>query len=439
MANRNVATRLSTGSTGYILWEVSDAFVRDSSGLGDMRILSAEVYMERPRLMNKGLLRLDLQGENSGQPKYERLKSHLVEEMLNGRLRPGQALPSEHRLVKKLGVARMTVRRAMISLENDGLICRMQGKGNFVTKDAKRKLKRGLDIFAVVVPDTRGGLLPTLLHGFEDAARDVHHQTIMCNTDGDMTRQGDIMLQLVDKEVGGVALLPTNLAPTPAHHIRPLQAQGIPIVFLHRRVEGIRAPLLAFPYYEVGYLAGKTIIQHGHRRVAFFTAGRSAAGVSAYQEGLRQALRSGGSDLPDELSFYNELTRNEQSVSVWREQDVLAELQGMFALPDPPTAIFTTLDWPAEGIYYLLQQMGLRVPEDVSLVGLAGTRREGVFMQRLASVMIDEIATGQRAVSLLHEMRCGDRAIDDDEEFSLKLGFYDGKTLATLATPIQHN
>ena len=92
--------------------------------------------------------------------------------MATGRLKPGQKLPSEHHLVRTLGMARTTIRQAMASLENDGLIRRVQGKGTFVEADARRKLHHGQDIFALVVPETLGGFYPSLLHGFEAAAGD---------------------------------------------------------------------------------------------------------------------------------------------------------------------------------------------------------------------------------------------------------------------------
>ena len=110
--------------------------------------------MKKSGLVEKPSLRLDLRQVRPGQAKYELLKEHLVAEMVAGRLKPGQALPGERHLEETLGIARLTIRQAMASLESDGLIRRVQGKGNFVEADARRKLKRGQDIFALVMPET---------------------------------------------------------------------------------------------------------------------------------------------------------------------------------------------------------------------------------------------------------------------------------------------
>jgi DNA-binding LacI/PurR family transcriptional regulator len=374
--------------------------------------------------MTHGLRALDLGNDDSGQPKYERLKNHLIAEMVAGRLKPGHALPSEHQLAQTLGVARMTIRQAMVALENDGLIRRVQGKGNFVEENVQQKLKQGLDIFALVVPETHGGFYPSLLRGFESAAGECHHQTIIAATDDDVDRQASVILQLMDKKVGGVAINPTGHCLTPAYQVRQLQEHGIPVVFCHRGVEGIVAPLLAIPFREIGKLAGKVLSEHGHRRVAFFTV-HPQPSVMVQQEGLLEGLRTSDGDVSIQSVYVA------SSMIALQEDAVWVSLQKTFAQPNPPTAIFASFDSMAEMIYLLLPKLGLRVPEDVSLLGFGGAWRDGALRRRMTSVVIDEIATGQKAVSLLHDMRCGNRPIYDNAEIILDLGLSDGETLSS--------
>jgi GntR family transcriptional regulator, arabinose operon transcriptional repressor len=362
--------------------------------------------------------------ERSTQPKHERLRDQLIQQIATGQLKPGERIPSEHYLVRKLGIARTTIRQAMAALERDGLIRRVQGKGTFVEADVRRRLRRGQDIFALVVPETLGGFYSSLLHGFEAAAGEVQHQTILCHTDNDLGRQADIVLQLLDKEVGGVAIVPASEPPTPVHQVRQLQKRGIPVVFCHRRVDGVSAPLLAIPFQEAGRIAGLAFAEQGHRRVTFVSSHRSAT-TPALVDGLRAGLREGGCDCPVELACVGDTI-------ALKDELVLETLRRVFAQTVPPTAIFASCDSLAEMIYLLLPRLGLRVPNDVSLVGFGGAWREGALTRRITSVVVDEIGAGRRAVALLHEMRSGDRAIDDNEEFVLPLKLSEGETL-TLA------
>ncbi|MDY0165349.1 MAG: GntR family transcriptional regulator [Thermoguttaceae bacterium] len=372
----------------------------------------------------KRLLSLDLRHDDGGHSKHRRLKEHLVAEMVAGRLKPGERIPSEHRLVRTLGVARTTVRQAMASLERDGLIRRIQGKGTFVDDDARRKLNRGQDIFALVTPETRTGFYPSLLHGFDVAAGELQHQTMTCNTGDNVDRQGNIVLQLLDKEVGGVAIVPTAGSPTPAYQIRQLQQRGIPVVFCHRRVEGVAAPLLALPLREAGYLAGKVLAERGHRRVALFSTNPSPS-LPPRVEGFNEGLRAGGCEAPAEVVHAVE------SMVMLSEESIWESLQRVFSTPNRPTAIHATFDSMAEMLFLLLPRLGLRVPEDVSLLGFGGAWREGALTRRLSSVVVDELATGRQAVSLLNDMRRGMRPLDDNTDFVMELGVSDGETLAS--------
>jgi len=107
----------------------------------------------------------------------------------------------------------------------------------------------------------------------------------------------------------------------------------------------------------------------------------------------------------------------------------LEALQRMCLGPNPPTAIMASFDSMAELIYLLLGRLGLRVPEDISLIGFGGTWREGAVVRQLTSVTVDEAELGRHAVEMLHEMRSGERPIDDIEEIVMPLNLSDGQTL----------
>jgi len=356
------------------------------------------------------------------------VRQFFVDELAAGRLKPGDLLPTEQQLAATWSIARSTVRQAMAALERDGLIQRIQGKGTFIHNQARVLLKHGLDVLALVLPETQAGFYPSLQRSFDESAWRHHDQILVCQSNNDVDRQGNVILQLIDKEVAGVAIVPVTSPPTPAFQIRQLQKAQVPVVFCHRRVESIRAPLLAIPFREVGRLAGRALAEQGHKRVAFFSAHRSEAG-NAYLAGLADVLAPGG-QLDERDVFFG------TSRTSWIDDRELAPaLAGLLARPDRPTAIYATFDSVAEAIYLQLMRLGVRVPQDISLAGFGGIARTSATLRSLTSVTVDETQIGRQAVDLLERMRRRELPLEHDETFVMPIGLSPGQTLGRANRP----
>lgn len=363
--------------------------------------------------------------DGSSGPKYEQLRRQIVDQITSGRLRPGDALPTERWWAEQHKLARSTVRQALSSLERDGLIRRLQGKGTFVHEQARDRFNPGLAAFALVLPETQAGFYPSLQRSFDEAAANVHHQLLVCNTGNNVDRQGNIILQLMDKQVAGVALVPVTLPPTPAYQVRQLQKSGIPVVFCHRRVEGASAPLLAIPFLEIGRLVGRALVEQGHKRVAFFAPHQTAASQS-YETGLRAGLADGKAQVLDDCVFFGSDNLVDPAE---HESEISAALERMLKRPDRPTAIFASFDSLAELIYLMLERIGLRVPDDISIVGLGGVSRSTPMMRRMTSATVDEVQIARRAAELLERMRRHELDLDSNETHIAEIGLSEGQTL----------
>lgn len=358
-------------------------------------------------------------------PKYEQLKQQIIEQITSGRLKPGDALPTERWWSEQNKLARSTVRQAMSSLERDGLIRRMQGKGTFVHEQALERFSHGLAVFALMLPETQTGFYPSLQRSFDEAAVEVHHQLLICNTGNSVDRQGNIILQLLDKQVAGVALVPVTQPPTPVYQIRQLQKAGIPVVFCHRRVEGVNAPLLALPFQDIGRMVAKNLVELGHRRVAFFAPHRTAGSI-AYETGLRAGLAEGRGQVQEGCVFYG---FDGMLNPAEYESEIASALEHMLDHEERPTAIFASFDSLAELIYLQLERFGLRVPDDISIIGLGGVSRSTPMMRRMTSATVDEVQIGRRAAELLDRMRRGDMPLESNVTHVAPIGLSDGQTL----------
>ncbi len=386
-------------------------------------------------MSNFTLPELGLEDIDSTRPKYERLRDHFVSEMIEGRLKPGTALPSEQRLAELFGVARNTVRQTLASLEQDGIVSRIHGKGTFIQEQALQKFRNRTGLLALIVPETQEGFYPSLLKSFNTAAEKISHQVIVCHTNNEIERQGNTILQLIDREVAGVAIVPTTTPETPVYQIRQLQKHGIPVVFCSRKVEDIQAPWLSIPFEKIGHLAGKSILQAGHRRTGFLSSHPSQA-TFAYESGFRRAIQ----ELAPETSLQVYYGTGSNPDMHSREADIRAELERMVINnPSPPTALFISYDSLAEMVYLQLTQAGYRIPQDISLVSFGGSYRGSAICRQLTTITIDEHYMAEQAVSLLEQMRIGEASLDQAEQREVPISLMAGSTLIQTLVPSERN
>ena len=360
--------------------------------------------------------------------KYRKFKHKLIADLRSGLLKPGDLLPTVVQMSDIHGIAPNTVRRALIELDDEGVIRRVRGKGIYICEGAHQQMPRRLDALGLIVNEAIAKPYPALVHGLEATAEQMCSQIILSNSQDDPIRQGNIILQMIDKRVAGVVMVPT-IPLSPPSHIRLLQENDIPVVCCHRRVDGARTPLVALPFKQISYRAGQILIEHGHRNIALMLPVANIISTPQYIEGLREALTPSGG-MFQEVYFEGHGKNRLDHAS--REQDVSERIGALMAKPNHPTAIMSCFDPDAEMVYMILTKMGLKIPEDVSLITFGGKVRKGAIVSRLTAVTVDGAETGRLAGKLIKEMIDGDRAIDDTEEFTLNVEIHHGETLKTL-------
>ena len=362
-----------------------------------------------------------------GPAKYEVIKSFLVRELTSERYVPGDALPSEITLAKTLGVARNTVRQALGELEKEGLVCRLKGKGCYLTEEQGGKKKEyQREDFGLIMPEICEGLYPALVKGFDGEANRTHQQVMVCNTGYDINKQGNIILQMIDKNMAGVAMVPALSPATPAYQVRQLQRNKIPVVFCHRSVPGVSAPLVTWDWKKVGRMAGQAFIEQGHRDIGYFAVSRYP-GTEAHEAGLREVLEEAGVNLPEEKVHYGVSPENRFA----EEENKRKALDEMINSSQPLTAVFCNDDNQAELIYYLAMEMGIKVPGELSIIGFGNYDRTGVIQRKLTSITVNEFELGARAAMVLHEMRTDKRSLSNNETIYKSLALKKGDTLSS--------
>jgi DNA-binding LacI/PurR family transcriptional regulator len=175
----------------------------------------------------------------------------------------------------------------------------------------------------------------------------------------------------------------------------------------------------------VGQIAGEAFVNLGHRRILYF-ANYQYRHSKGYEHGLRRFLEANGLNLPASMVYYGPGDSEPEEVRDVKKDKMLHEF---LTRKDRPTAIFCNDDTAAERVYWVAHELGMKVPEELSIIGFGDLRRDSVSKKKLTSVTVNEYELGVKAATLLCEMRNGKRAINDNEVFFIDLKLVPGTTL----------
>ncbi len=362
------------------------------------------------------------------EPKWQALKKVILADIQSGKYRPGDVIPSENYYARKLKIARNTIRQALMELEKLGLVERKQGRGTFVCEAPGERTVPVHD-FGLILPAIRGDLYSSLVQGFAHGAGLSQNQILTSDSFNNVDQQGNIILQMIDKQMSGIAMVPVIPHTTPAYQVRQLQTNRIPLVFCHRRVEGISAPLLTWNWKEAGRMAGNLLLEKGHRAIGYFGSYRYSIS-EGYEEGLRESLEAQGLELREGRIHYGAMVLDDANRFA-DEQEKRAALQTMMEGEDAVTAIFCSGDTEGEIMYHLAMDLGIQVPAELSIIGFGENVRDTIIRRRLTSITINELQLGQQAAVLLQAMREGKAPLYSDTRIDFPLSLSNGQTVVS--------
>jgi DNA-binding LacI/PurR family transcriptional regulator len=299
-----------------------------------------------------------------GTPKYQQVYSALRRDIQSGRLAGGDRLPSEAELVRLFGASRITVGRAVRDLQAAGLVERRAGSGTFV-KHAQKSA--GLS-FGLLIPDLGDTeIFEPICQGMMASPLAAAHALVWGSITSTGSKADDawqLCRQYIERRVSGVFFAPLELAAEKddanERIARALDAAGTPVVLLDRTVVPYprrgHHDLVGIDNRRAGYVITEHLLMLGARRLAFVAMPNTAATVDARAAGFREALYA--AEVPVHPSLVQRVDPG----------DVPAVKRLMESLT--PAGIVCANDRTAARLMRTLIGLGLRVPEDVRLVGI---------------------------------------------------------------------
>lgn len=257
----------------------------------------------------------------------------------------------------------------------------------YVRDESARQLRAGRSrIMGLLVLDLGNPFFVDVARGAEQAAHAEGLNIITCNSGQRSDLEASYLAMFAEQRVRGVLLSPVG---TSGEALRAFRRSGTPYVFVDRKAPTSEASSVAVDDIAGGALAARHLLETGHRRIAFVNGPTILAQCRDREHGLRTALAGSAA----ELTVLEAI-----GLDVASGRDAGARLLG--TIPRP-TAVFCANDLLALGLLQAMVGAGVRVPDEMAIVGYDDIEFAGAAAVPLTSVRQPAQRLGRTAAELL--------------------------------------
>ena len=309
-------------------------------------------------------------------------------------------------IAQLIGVSVMTVSKALhdapdVSAATKAKIKALANQMGYVPDSSAQGLRtKTTKLFGLVIPATTNPIYARIVFAIEERAHDLGYDVVLAQTQNKPEREDECIWRLLARRVDGLFITPVYRFEAEARIYQEIVARKIPTVLL-----GSPAPFCKnFVSIEIeeliaSYNATKHLLGLGHKKIAYFTGPPAAPWAHERFEGYRRALREAGLEVDDKLVFQAGSTI---------EDGTKAALQ-MLNEGCQPTAIQAVSDLVAIGCAETLLSQGIKIPEDISLVGFGNILAAEFYRVPLTTVSQPKHRLGVAALETMMMLIRGEK------------------------------
>jgi len=216
----------------------------------------------------------------------------------------------------------------------------------------------------LVIPEIHNPVFPEIAQAVEHEARRQGYQVLLCQTDDQWAIEVSYTKLLIDRKVAGIIFVSGSFS-----HVRGIwegyelvKTAGIPYVFVNSRAHDTsEVPTLASDEGEAGALQAMFLLERGHRHLLFFGGSRGYYVTRDRLAGIESTLRA-----------FGEPIRLDKKLGSFRAEQAHRAAREALAQRPLPTAVICASDLLALVLMKEARNLGLRVPEDLSIIGFDG-------------------------------------------------------------------
>lgn len=243
----------------------------------------------------------------------------------------------------------------------------------------------------VVIPDISNAFFAEVTRGIEDIATMYHYNIIISNSDLQQEKELQLIETLLEKQVDGLLFLGGLVT---EEHREIFQHANVPIVLAATRDEKRQMPCVMIDQKQAALEATSVLIQEGNERIGLIS-GPLTDTVKGYPRylGYKEAM------LESELAFDDQLIK----IGDYRYKSGYDCMSSLLELEENqrPTAVFVVSDEMSVGAIHAVQDRGLNVPEDISIMGFHNIPLASQVRPLLSSVSVPMYDIGAVAMRLL--------------------------------------
>lgn len=301
-------------------------------------------------------------------------------------------------IAKELAVTPSTVSRALsnhprISEKTKKAVKAVAKQLNYQHNGIAAALRSGNTyIIGVMIPTVNRSFFSSVIRGIEQVSREAGYNVMITQSnDLEEVERSNVEAMLrtqVDGIIASIARETTDYS-----HYQSIIDKNIPLVLFDRVTEISNASMVVIDDYLGAYKATKHLINQGFKRIAHF-AGKLHLNIYKYRmRGYQEALENHGIDFDESLVH----------VSNVQLDDGREGMKYLLNLSNPPDAVFAASDYSAIGAMQVLKEQGMKIPEDVALVGFADEPSAAYVEPQLTSVNQMSEQMGQFAAKIFLE------------------------------------
>lgn len=283
---------------------------------------------------------------------------------------------------------------------------RLNYRANLMAKGLAEGRSRTFGMLVAAISDPS---ILEQLRGAEDAASAAGYHLLVCNSYLDVARETAQLRSLLDRRVEGVLMHPVEALDRT--EIKELVESRIPVVMFHQVVGTSDFSSVCVNQFEGGMLAGKHLVELGHKQIAYLSGPRGHGNFIEREKGFLKATRSGNQKIkPIILHGRPDFEGGYRMAKTLLDQN------------RKNTAIFAANDMTAFGIAQAVFEAGLSIPEDISLIGFGNVELANVVRPPLTTIHHPKYEMGQAAVEILLSLvRKGSLSVPEHREFGIRL------------------